>query len=193
MSDRVFNHDWVTDLVPVWTMLILPLIPKNAVKCLEIGSFEGRSACWILDNIVKNCPESHLDCVDLWPNMDEQERVFDINLSSEPQVTKHKDFSVHFLAPRVAEPPSYDLIYVDGDHRGEVLFTDLALSWRCLKKKGVLVIDDYEYEGPELEGVPKPKIAIDTFLKMYSAELRLLEIGRQVIIQKRAQPLAKRY
>jgi predicted O-methyltransferase YrrM len=143
-----------------------------------------------LDTLIKNHPDSHLDCVDLWPDMGEQERLFDHNLSAEPQVTKHRDFSVNFLAPLVTQPPTYDFIYVDGDKRGEVLFSDLCLAWRCLKKKGVLAIDEYVYDGVDIAGVPGPQIAIDAFLKIIGREVRLLERNRQFIIQKRSEPLS---
>jgi predicted O-methyltransferase YrrM len=121
--------------------------------------------------------------------MEEQERLFDNNLSAEAQVTKYKDFSVNFLAPLVTHPPKYDFIYIDGDHRGEVLFSDLCLAWQCLKQKGVMAIDGYIYDGVELTGGPGTQVAIDAFLKIHKSEIRLLEKSRQVIIQKRAVPL----
>lgn len=192
MSERLFTYDRFTDLIPLWRLLILPIMPKDPVRCLEIGSYEGRSACWILDTIVKQHPMSHLDCVDLWSGLEEQERLFDRNLSLEAQVTKHKDFSVHFLAPRVFDPPTYDFISIDGDRRGEIILTDLVLGWRSLKKRGVMAIDGYKLKGASDAEPPKARVAIDAFLKLYPEEIRILEIGRQVIVQKRAQPLNNR-
>lgn len=169
--------------------MIIPILPKGPVRCLEIGSYEGRASCWILDTIVKTHPESHLDCVDLWRGLEEQERLFDNNLASEPQVTKHKDFSVNFLAPLAMKPPMYDFIYVDGERFGGVLFADLCLAWECLKKKGVMAIADYLDEGAESSGVSGTQIAIDAFLKINSSEIRLLEKSGHIIVQKRAVPL----
>lgn len=188
MPDRIFTADYVSDLDPTWRMLILPLLPQGSVRCLEIGSFEGRSACWILDNILKKHPGSRLDCVDLWPGLLEQEQKFDHNTASEPQIVKHKGFSVEFLTPLVDQPPIYDFIYVDGDHRAEMVFSDAMLGWQCLKKKGVMVLDDYIYEGPEIHGVPQPRTGINAFLKIHESEIFLLEMGRQVIVQKRRDP-----
>jgi len=186
MSERVFTTDWFSENIPSWEGIILPLLPKEVVRCLEIGSWEGRSACWTVDNILKHHPDSHLDCVDLWPNLPEQEKLFDHNLSDEPQVTKHKGFSLHFLSRLVEQPPVYDFIYVDGDHRGEMAFTDVVLAFQSLKEGGVMAIDDYIYDGWEIEGLPKPKLPIDAFLAIYASELRVLEIAHQVIIQKTA-------
>ena len=191
MRDRLFTADYVTFCDPIWRALILPLLPDAALRCLEIGSFEGRSACWILDNILKNNANSHLDCVDLWPGMPEQEKLFDYNLSSEPKVSKHKGFSVHFLTPLIGKPPSYDFIYIDGNHQGEIVFSDILLAWQALKAKGVLAIDDYIYTGPDVANLPHPRVAIDAFLKIQENEIRLLELGRQVIVQKRSTPLTQ--
>ena len=184
MSEKIFTSDWFSENIPCWERVILPLLPTTSVRCLEIGSWEGRSACWIVNNILNNSPDSHLDCVDLWPGLVEQEKLFDHNLSSEPQVTKHKGFAINFLAPRVSQPPIYDFIYVDGDHRAEMAFSDIMLAWRCLKQGGVMAIDDYIYDGWEIAGLPKPQVTIDAFLTIHAADLRLLEKGHQVIVQK---------
>jgi len=189
MSERIFTADLFSHLISLWRFVIIPLIPKGPVRCLEIGSYEGKASSWILDSIVKNHSDSRLDCVDLWRGLEEQERLFDTNLASELQVTKCKDFSVNFLAPLVTQPPMYDFIYVDGDHRGEVLFTDLCLAWRCLKKKGVMAVVHYLPDGIENSDVPSPRVAIDSFLKIHKSEIRLLEKSRHLIVQKRAVPL----
>ena len=188
MSERIFTCDWFSENIPSWERLIIPLLPSTPLKCLEIGSWEGRSACWIVDNILKNHPTSHLDCVDLWPGLVEQEKLFDHNLSREPKVTKNKGFSIHFLEPLVDKAPMYDFIYVDGDHRGEMVFTDTMLAWRCLKEGGVMAIDDYIYDGWEIESLPKPQATIDAFLAIQATSLRILEIGHQVIVQKIQSP-----
>lgn len=184
MTERIFTTDWFSHHIPCWQRVIQPLLPETIVKCLEIGSWEGRSACWILDNILKNHRDSHLDCVDLWPGLSEQEKLFDHNLSAELKVTKYKGFAINFLAPLVDLPPSYDFIYVDGDHRGEMVFADVMLSWACLRAGGVMAIDDYTYEGADIAGLPKPRGTIDAFLAIHGSELRLLEKGLQVIVQK---------
>lgn len=184
MTERIFTSDWFSHHIPSWQNVIVPLLPQPVVKCLEIGSWEGRSACWILDNILKDHHESHLDCVDLWPELPEQERLFDHNLSSEPKVTKYKGFAINFLEPLVDQPPIYDFIYVDGDHRGEMAFADIILSWPCLKPGGVMTVDDYTYEGQDIAGLPKPRALIDAFLAIHESEILLLEKGLQVIVQK---------
>lgn len=191
MTERIFTSDWFSHNIPCWERVILPVLPQTKVRCLEIGSWEGRSACWILDNILKHHNESHLDCLDLWPGLIEQEKLFHHNLDAEPKVTIHKGFSMHFLAPLIDEPPTYDFIYVDGDHRAEMAFADIMLSWPRLKPGGVMAIDDYIYDGWEIAGLPKPQATIDAFLEIHASELRLLEKGLQIIVQKLCPPVTK--
>jgi predicted O-methyltransferase YrrM len=185
MVERQFTSDWFSNAIELWTTLALPLLPKENVQCLEIGSYEGRSACWILDNIVNKFPNSHLDCVDLWPGLHEQEAAFDRNLAGETRVTKHKGFSIEFLYRACREQAKYDFIYVDADHHAEFAFTDATLAWHCLKKKGVMIIDDYLYTGDENRGLPSTKTGIDAFLHLYPDEIRLLAMEYQVYLQKR--------
>ena len=185
MAERHFTSDWFSGGIPLWESMALPLLPKENIQCLEIGSYEGRSSCWILDNIVNKYPNSHLDCVDLWPGMEAQEALFDRNMEGETRVTKHKGYSLDFLLRAVQEPPKYDFIYIDGDHIATGVFTDATLSWNCLKKKGVMIIDDYDYDGDENRGRPPTKAGIDAFMNIYPNEKRLLALEYQVYLQKR--------
>ena len=45
------------------------------IRALEIGSFEGRSARWIVDTLLTH-PESRLDCVDTWEGSPEHGGAF---------------------------------------------------------------------------------------------------------------------
>lgn len=157
MAERHFTADWFSGGIHLWQSMALPLLPKENVQCLEIGTYEGRSACWILDNIVNKCPNSHLDCVDLWQGMEVQEATFDRNVAGETRLTKYKGHSLDFLTRANQEPPRYDFIYIDGDHLATGVFTDATLAWHCLKKKGIMIIDDYGYEGSENIGRPQRK------------------------------------
>jgi len=48
----VFTKDWFDRAIPIWKKYVMPLINTvpNA-RWLEIGSFEGRSAIWTLENL----------------------------------------------------------------------------------------------------------------------------------------------
>jgi hypothetical protein len=60
-----FEHDWFTVHIPVWDRLLQPL-ERNAARLLELGSFEGLSACFLLWRL----PDAHLTCVDTFNRFD---------------------------------------------------------------------------------------------------------------------------
>ena len=59
----VFTVDWFTGYIPAWkNVFAATKVPENI---LEIGSFEGRSTCWLLENT-----QAHVTCVDTWEGSD---------------------------------------------------------------------------------------------------------------------------
>ena len=46
------TFDWVSPHAQAWTADLAHLEGKPAVRALEIGCFEGQSACWFLDNVL---------------------------------------------------------------------------------------------------------------------------------------------
>lgn len=73
-----FTSDWHSPHEPLWYEHLGPL-DGRPVRCLEIGSHEGRSALWIVQHLLSH-PDSTLTCIDPWPNRD-AERRFDANIS----------------------------------------------------------------------------------------------------------------
>ena len=59
-----FTEDWFTNNIPTWNK-VLGNLRNKPVKFLEIGSFEGRSATWALENILTH-KDSQLYCIDHW-------------------------------------------------------------------------------------------------------------------------------
>ena len=68
MSEYKFTKDWFNWAPEVWTQLI-PLLPESGRNFLEIGSFEGRSMVWIVENMMG--PGDWIDCVDTWQGGEE--------------------------------------------------------------------------------------------------------------------------
>jgi cephalosporin hydroxylase len=67
MTDYKFTQDWFSHNIPVWEQL-KGLLPERK-SFLEIGSFEGRSAVWIVENMMN--PGDWIDCVDTWEGSEE--------------------------------------------------------------------------------------------------------------------------
>lgn len=67
MSEYQFTKDWFAWAPQVWTQLT-PMLPERK-SFLEIGSFEGRSTVWIVENMMN--PGDWIDCVDTWEGGEE--------------------------------------------------------------------------------------------------------------------------
>jgi len=67
MTDYKFTQDWFSWAPPVWSQLI-EFLPERR-SFLEIGSFEGRSTVWTIENMMR--PGDWIDCVDTWEGGEE--------------------------------------------------------------------------------------------------------------------------
>lgn len=47
-----FTEDWFSGNIPLWTEVLAPFKGKPDIHYLEIGVWEGRSAIWVLENIL---------------------------------------------------------------------------------------------------------------------------------------------
>ena len=180
-KDYQFSSDWFTYHIRVWEPLLTEFKDKADVRYLEIGVLEGRSAIWMLENILTH-PSARLTAIDIFPD-DLQERfVGNIDKSGfrdKVEIVKGKS------QEKLRELPleSYDLIYIDGSHRAKHVFLDAALSWDLLKEGGLLIFDDYLW-NIELPSDLIPKGPIDTFLMAFSDEIELLHHEYQVVVRK---------
>jgi len=201
MSDAAtlrFTHDWFAVRIPAWERQVGGRFAgKAGLRFLEIGSFEGRSACWLLENVLKD-PSSRLTCVD--PFVGESgglassdidapaapyEETFDHNvraIGAADRVTKIRAPSA--VALRTLPLGAFDCIYVDGSHLAQDVLRDLVMSWDLLKDGGVLAIDDYVWKTTR-EPLATPRPAIDAFMSIFYGEYLMLEQGSHVMLQKR--------
>lgn len=182
---RSFSNEWFSPAIKAqWKHLFA--LAGDPHKVLEIGSFEGQSACWILDTT-----DADITCIDTWEGSDEHSETektdlftkFSNNIGEDrDRVTCHKGKSRAILPTLPFE--TFDFIYVDGDHHAQNVLEDIILSWPLLKKNGILVCDDYLWkrEGSEVEDTCNPKVAIDAFIKVFTPHV--LSTGVQCILQR---------
>lgn len=185
-----FTDDWFSQNIPLWKGLFGPLA-GSPLAYLEIGSYQGRSACWMLDNVLTH-PDSRAHCVDTWEgsveHTEDQKRdlypVFCGNM--EPygdRVVPHKGRSesvLKALAPAHAQ--HFDVIYIDGDHHSSAALEDAVLAFPLLKPGGILVFDDYA--GGRTHELSSPQRGINAFVNVYSDKLRVVHVGYQLVAQK---------
>lgn len=143
---------------------------NKPIRVLEIGCWEGRSTCWMLDTIMDH-PHSQMISVDTFQgsleNTAEQaaglydrfmSNVAQSRNASKLQVIKNQ--SVIALAHFLHTGDQFDLIYVDGSHEYEDVTVDAILSWRLLKTGGIIIFDDYEKEHDSRPGDQAVKRAL---------------------------------
>lgn len=167
---------------------------KPNIKFLEIGSFTGDSAVYMLENILSSNGAT-LTCVDTWAGslehagelqeqftMGEVEKRFDERVSGfTSKVVKVKSTSTEFLLNN--RDIQYDFIYIDGDHTANTVISDAVLSWDLLKVGGIMAFDDYEWTHPDGNQYA-PRVAIDSFLNVYKPYLEELNRGWQIWVKK---------
>jgi predicted O-methyltransferase YrrM len=194
MSDYQYTKDWFSWSPGVWEKLI-PHLPARK-NFLEIGSFEGRSAVWIVQYMMEDGGE--LICVDTWEGgaehvngeMSGAEDRFKHNIDLimgnfvDRDVQPIKSTSVDALGNLISYKKQFDFIYIDGSHLAKDVLTDACMAWPLLKSKGFMVFDDYSWKPPGFTLLQRPKVAVDAFINMFEDELIVAHSGYQLIVRK---------
>jgi predicted O-methyltransferase YrrM len=186
-KEEGFIHDWFSKNIPNWKKHLAQFANKENLNFLEIGTYEGKSALWLLENVLTH-PTSRLTCIDPWVDYenDKGDNIFtrfSHNIKNHVEKTIIvRDYSSNAL--RKYEPvPTFDLIYVDGCHTALCAIEDMILSFPLLKPGGVFIFDDYGWR-PHLAEHERPKLAADSFMKIFSTKINVLHKGYQVFIKK---------
>lgn len=211
MTDECkFSADWTSWHFPRWREWLGHLVGTPATGC-EIGSFEGRSAVFFLQEILTH-QYSRLICIDPWEYSEEQEicggegtdtRVpeqFDLQQIKRHFIhnTKrwHDRRTINAASSRDVLPNltnrSLDFGYIDGSHLACRALEDGVLIWPKMKPGGIVIWDDYEWTanrpppaGWQVEPM-RPKLGIDAWLAAYHGQYDRLDIrGGQVMVRKR--------
>ncbi|CAM9226803.1 unnamed protein product [Pylaiella littoralis] len=137
------------------------LAEEQPVAVLETGSWEGASALWIAEHLLKH-PSSLLVCLDSWDGGTDKEKArysmaaieerFHWNMAKAPnseRVIAVKGDSLESLAGLLARGliSSFDAVYIDASHEMKDVLGDALLSFRLLKVGGIMMFDDYWMRG----------------------------------------------
>ena len=194
--DYKFTEDWFSENNPEKVVRqfdeFLSEFKDKTSTFLEIGSFEGMSTIWMLENILTN-KESRLFCIDAWAEWTGDafvrfvENINKTGLKDKVRIVKGDSSEELRIFPK----EYFDFIYVDGDHDEKAVIKDAIGSFRVLKKRGIIAFDDY------LLGIRYPnspgskamngstKKAIDYFLDVFQDELEIIHKDYQVWIRKK--------
>lgn len=173
-----FTSDWFSGAIDGIQRTLRDYCPHRVSNVLEIGSWEGRSACWFLDAF----PEARITCVDTFAGSAEhvgldvggiKQRFLKNTASFGDRVTIREGESSKMLYG--LDPESFDVIYVDASHTEQDTLIDLVLAFGLLKKGGILLVDDYSQ--PAFPGV---RAAVDKFALVFSDRIRSVLCEYQV-------------
>ena len=143
-SNEPMRIDKSTLITPEQGELLRILCRKfNAVNTLEIGFAYGFSTVWILDALRFQPNSSHIA-------IDPFQRVMwgGVGIASTNSLNYKKnfqwieDYSILALSNFIKQGKSFDLIFIDGNHRFDDVMVDFYLSDLVLEIGGLLIFDD---------------------------------------------------
>lgn len=128
---------------------------ENARRTIEIGLAYGVSALYICEALVANGhPDARHVAIDPYQTHGPDGRGFagcglqhlaEAGLMS---IIEHHEEESQIALPRLlSEGRTFDLAFVDGNHRFDRVFLDLYYLGRIVRRGGIVVLDDYELPG----------------------------------------------
>lgn len=167
---------------------------KPGMVCAEIGVFRGA----FTQRIFSQKP-SIVHLIDPWkfypeakgrlygPRDRNSQKKMDQLYTTVKNKFEHRGGKLHrkesAKAAEDIEDNSIDFLYIDGNHDYEYVLTDLLLYIPKMKKKGIIVCDDYEYDkgpngGPQkaVETLEKAGIITQKYVKHSQAVIQQYEL-----------------
>jgi predicted O-methyltransferase YrrM len=199
-DDFNFTNNWFDiTAMGIWDDLMSKIRPKTV---LEIGSYEGASACYLIRKFASQYP-IELHCVDTWEGggaeMPAVEARFHKNIelarkraTHNANVIVHKGRSERCLVRLLSKElfDYFDIIYIDGSHTSVDVLSDAVMSFQLLKIGGTMIFDDYlwrQNSGVSTDCLDTPKPAIDAFLNIFFHKMRIYwSPNSQVFAEKMA-------
>ena len=185
------KHRWKDTIKPIFNV-------REYCRALEIGVWEGGSACWILNELCGGDDQrNELVCIDHFDLMKTdagrhrwetfQENLLSTGLSN--RVRTIPEFSTPALFKLMNEmlnqgQMGFNLVYIDGSHRADDTLLDAEMAWRMASNGCILVFDDYEWNQAEEKTINHPKSGIDAFLMAHHGEYSMLHKKYQIMIRK---------
>src|SRR5262245_6711792 len=122
-----FTVDWMSVNTDRWRKL-LRAYDGQAFDYLEIGSYEGRSAVFIAENFSK----AKITCIDNWKVDGTKERFLENLAPYRDRITPIEGRSTRSLDELAELGARFDVIYIDGAHDRDTVFTDTVQAWLLL-------------------------------------------------------------
>jgi predicted O-methyltransferase YrrM len=175
-----FSENWFEHNIPHWELWLGAVRGKPGLRALEIGSFEGRSALWLCENIL-TADDSRIDCVDLFaadPVYGDYRARFRRNTAAHAsKISEHAGYSFDALRRVEGE---YDIVYIDGWHSAFGALADGVMTWPLLKAGGIMIFDDYMWVPPKYGKPKKPNRLVRLLAKLRAGHWRQEALLKQI-------------
>lgn len=193
-SKPTFTRDWFSQSEVVFETILKNFKGRDNQTFLEIGSFEGRSAIWMLDNILtgKNCK---IICIDAFKGSPSLSRA-GVSLDGARELFL-QNMEAYKGRYRLIEGASQDVLrtrefddlidvaYIDGSHTAANALSDLVLVYNLIKPGGIIFLDDYMWNYNTLPAHETPKVAIDAFMECYRSRVMYLYVDRKTVVLRK--------
>lgn len=185
-----FTHDWFSTNIHCLVRWLAPL-KGQPINALEIGCYEGKATCWLLENILTH-PDACITAIDTFEGSQEHKELgIDFSYVRDNFVTNTEpwrqkvrlftgysaDVVRHFTSP-------FHLVYIDGSHLAPDVLTDAVMAWPLVPTGGIVVFDDYAWDRNP-NPLHNPRLGIDRFLELFDDQLEVIEISYQVAVRRR--------
>lgn len=189
LKEYKITQHWLVNNIPIWLYIFKKFnYSQKKLNILEIGSYEGLSSIFFLKTLKK----IQITCVDIW-STDKNEKYYN-KYNKFEVIEKNFNFNVKFFKKRLKKIKNYsqlffrnnkdnfDIIYIDGGHKGNVVYQDAINSYNFLKKNGIIIFDDLLWNEYKKNN---PISGIEKFIKLEKKGIKIIFASNQLIIQKK--------
>lgn len=141
----VFTGEDMSSGFHVVAMYLFSKFIGRPCNYLEIGVWQGRSGCIVLDDVLIH-PSAKYTGVDLYEGEYEEEYLTawqNIVVGRETKARLLRGNSLTILPKLLLRYEQFDAIFVDGCHSLRQSVHDILASWYLLSPGGILLVDDY--------------------------------------------------
>jgi predicted O-methyltransferase YrrM len=194
--DKQFTTDWFSHNIPNWNYILEPFKNKPNLNFLEIGCWEGRATCWLLENILTD-KSSKITVVDTFGGSPEETGMKELNLTEiltrfkhntsiyQDRITINQGYSSTILK-QLPSKPQFDFAYIDASHTAYGTLEDAVLTHPLIKPGGIIIFDDYLWKDPNRTSpTDSPELGIDCFYNTYADFYEVIFNGYQVGLLKK--------
>jgi hypothetical protein len=192
---KQFTTDWFSNNIETWERALQNLKGKPNLNFLEVGCWEGKATCWLLENILTD-KSSKITVVDIFEGSPEEEGMNGLDFENvysrfkhntkeyKNKIIIHKGYSSHMLK-QLGNEPLFDFAYIDASHTAYGTLEDAILVHPLIKNGGVIIFDDYKWKDPKLPSITdSPELGINCFANAYADFYRVLFVGYQIGLVK---------